>query len=480
VNRSSAALVSLLALFACGGETPAGNSNTGGQGGTSGSTGGTPAAIGGCTSAECGPSTDDFFDNSKVAAVKLTFDAEDLKGYTDVDHPRGYAPDEWLDLLWSLWNNHCGPYTWVPARMEYVSPDGNGDVVLERVAVRLRGSKSRGTNPLAGMKVDFTKSLPEDTNRRFAGLSRFNALSNEAVKIGHYQSKMLQSMSYKLIRDFGVEAPMCNQVQVFVNGELYGMVESVERGKDARFLKHHFGTSDGPLYSASATCGFTDSLADLQYYGDSFDTDKYTKAYDILRGTPVDAEANLIPMLKCGDPTQTPDDEAFKTCISEWIDVDQWLRLIAGESLMPTVEDFVGAKRNYYLYFQPDATAPHGGKMRVWGWDYDTSMQVQACLPSNCDPFTGVAGWYAGGRRAKLVTRLTTVFKAEYCELLNTFLTDVYDPTKVDDMASVLDSYMMNDPVVSHEDWQKEVVNMREFMVQHTADMHVLIDKACN
>jgi spore coat protein CotH len=463
-----------LASYACGSDDPPKGANTGGQGGALG-TGGAATTLGGCTSAECGPDVDSFFDNGKLATLRLTFDEAELKMHTDAEHPEGYSSDQWLDLLWNKWNNHCGPYEWIPARMEYESPDHLGDVTLERVSVRLRGTRSRGVNPLAGFKIDFTKSLPNSVTRRFAGLNRINVLSNERD-----DSNMVQCMGYKLMRDFGLPAPMCNHLRVYVNGKLYGLVESVERAKDARFLKHHFGTSDGPMYAASATCGFTDSLADLEYKGDTYDNGVYPGIYEILRGSSVDAEANLIPMMKCGDDVQTPSDDDFRACISDWIDVEQWLKVIAGESLIPSVEDFFGARRNFYLYFLPDAEAPHGGRMKVWGWDYDTVLQRSTCLPSNCDPFKSVANWYGPlGKRQKLVVRLTRVFKAEYCEQLNRFLAEVYDPSKVDAMASVIEPAMVDDPVISEEKWRAEVTRMREYMTKHATDMATVVEQAC-
>ena len=518
MKRHSLALFSLLTLVACADDKP---SHDGAGGQSSLPNGG--AGIGGCVQ-NCGPSTDEFFNNEKLATLKLTFDSADTEPY-------GYSADQWLDLLWEKWNSHCGPYTWLPVRMQYESPDHYGDEVLERVAIRLRGSKSRGTNelqgsgffyfrneeltgkdflgnsptnfsskqygfslsgpivknrlhgsksrganPLAGFKLDFNKTLPDpEASRRFAGLSRINALSNE-----HDNSNMVQCMGYKLMRDFGVPAPLCNHLRVYVNGEPYGLMESVQRAKDARFLKHHFGTSDGALYAASASCGFADSQGDLEYKGDSYENGVYPKIYEILRGTPADAEANLIPMLKCGDETETPDDEEFKSCISEWLDVDEWLKEIAAESLIPSLEDFFGARRNFFMYFLPDPEAPHGGRMKVWGWDYDTVLQRSTCVPGSCDPFTSVAGWFGPkGKRQKLVVRLTRVFKEQYCADLNSFLSDVYDPEKVDAMASVIEPAMMKDPVIDAEAWRAEVTKMREFVVQHASDMQALVDERC-
>ena len=151
-------------------------------------------------------------------------------------------------------------------------------------------------------------------------------------------------------------------------------------------------------------------------------------------------------MLKCGDATQTASDATFKTCIAEWLDVPEWLRQIAAESLMPTLESFF-VQRNYILYFVPDAAAPHGGRFKIASWDLDSSFQRATCYPSSCDPFTSTAAYYGpGGTRTKLSNRLTTVFKTEYCQAMRDFLNNVYKPAAVDAMSTVIQPGMQNEP----------------------------------
>ena len=101
-------------------------------------------------------------------------------------------------------------------------------------------------------------------------------------------------------------------------------------------------------------------------------------------------------------------------------------------------------------------------------------------MPSNCDPFTSVTNWYGPiGKRQKLVVRLTQVFKARYCEQLHSFLTQVYDASKVDAMASVIEPAMVDDPVVSEDKWRSEVTRMRDYMTKHATDMAAVVGKAC-
>jgi hypothetical protein len=449
---------------ATGGARPVGN--TGGA--NAGGSGASPAAAGGAGCPRyCGPTFDELFDNQKLATIRIHFDAATL------------ADASWLDLLWQK-HDPCPPHSnYVPVRMQYESPDGKGNVTLHDVGMRLRGSMVRDYNELAGFKLDFQvlAGAPSPAGkRRFGDLNRLNTLSVESNP-----SHMLQCLGYKMLRDFGLPAPRCNHLKVYVNDQYYGLMEHAEQADNRGFLRRHFGDSSGHLYAASpssASCGWKDSLAKLEYGGDTF-TGPYTLAYQLVRATAADAEKNLIPMMKCGDATATPDDAAFKACISEWLDVDEWLKQIAAESLMPTLESFIGFQRNYFLYFKPDQAAPHGGRFVVWSWDLDHGFQRQKCAPSDCNVMTAVSNIYRG-TRPKLVTRLLAVFKAEYCAAMSRFLDTVYLPSQVDDMAAVVRPGIEGDPSVTPAAWQVEVTALRNHVAEHSTRMRAAVATACN
>ena len=454
--------------------------SSGGRGGATGgtapggSTGAGGATAGTCPPA-CGPSVTDFYDNGKLATIRITFDQADTGTYT---------PAQWLDLLWSKWS-HCPPFDksdLVRVTFQYESPDGKGNMTMQDVGIRLRGSMRRDYNQLQGFKLDFQKWLGTATGparRRFGDNNRLNTLSIEADP-----SHMIQCLSYKMMRDFGLPAPYCNHLKVYVNGTYYGLMESVEEPETGRFQAHHFGTTAGETYLGSPSQGdctgankFSDSQAKLVYSGDTFSS--YTSQYKITRGSTASAEAHLIPMLKCGDATQTPSDATFKTCISEWLDVTKWLKQIAAESLMPTLESFM-VQRNFILYFVPDAAAPHGGRFQLSSWDLDVSFQKASCYPSSCDPFTATASYYGpAGTRAKLATRLTTAFKAEYCQALKDFLSTVYKPAAVDAMAGVIMSGMTNDPTTTMSAWQTNVNQIKSHITSHGSSAMTQVTAAC-
>jgi spore coat protein CotH len=301
------------------------------------------------------------------------------------------------------------------------------------------------------------------------------------------------------MRDFDVLAPQCNHLKVYVNDEYYGLMENIEETDHGRFLTHRFGANDGMIVQASpsmSSCGFKDGDGDLKYEGDTMADYATPKRYSVERGSDADAEANLFPMFKCADATQTASDDDYKTCISDWLDVGEWLHLIAAESIIPELET-LGYDRNVNLYFKRDAAAPHGGRWLVSIWDVDASLNGQACssgsgggmagggfggggaMTSACDPMTSTSSLF-GGSRLEFVSRLTRVFKTEYCQALNDFLGDVYKTSAIDEMASIMEPAMADDPVDTQTDWQAAIGTTRDFIESNGAAMRTLIDAACN
>jgi hypothetical protein len=454
-----------------GTDTVAGRGGTTGSAGTTGAGGTTPA---GCPPA-CGPSVTDFYDNDKLATIRITFDPADTGTYT---------PAGWLDLLWSKWN-HCPPFEasdLVRVTFQYESPDGKGDGTLQDVGMRLRGSMQRDFNELQGFKLDFQKLLGTATGaarRRFGDNNRLNTLSIERDP-----AHMVQCLTYKMKRDFGLPAPYCNHLRVYVNGTNYGLMESVEEPENGRFLLHHFGSTAGETYMGSPSQSdctganqFRDSQARLLYSGATFAS--YSSQYKITRGSTATAEAHLLPMLQCGDATQTPSDATFETCISEWLDVDEWLKEIAAESIIPSMEGFM-MQRNFILYFVPDAAAPHGGRFQLSEWDLDRVYNGASCYPSSCDLLTSTASFYGpAGTRARLATRLTTVFRSRYCQAMRDFVANIYKTSTVDVMAAVIAPAMASDPTTTMAAWQTAVNAIKTYITSHTTAVMTQIDAAC-
>ncbi|HEY5960248.1 MAG TPA: hypothetical protein VIV60_27030, partial [Polyangiaceae bacterium] len=169
-----------------GGSKSSGGGASGNRGGSSSSAGGkssaggTSSAAGGSSSAELtksqcdgkpGPSYADFFDNSKLATLRITVDSAAMGGG---------STSAWLDYFWSKWS-HCSPYTYIKTQFAYEAPDSTGNVTCQNVGMRIRGSRPKGTNEIQGFKLDMqVLDTAATTHRRFADENRLNILSVEA------------------------------------------------------------------------------------------------------------------------------------------------------------------------------------------------------------------------------------------------------------------------------------------------------------
>ncbi len=447
---------------------------------------------------DCGPTTDEFYDNEKLATIRIEIGEEALDGY---------LPEEWLYRLFDL-RDQCDR-VYIRSSFAYESPDGVGDVALDDVGIRARGSMGFAVNEAKGFKLDFHKPFyeeanPESERRRFADINRLNTLSLEpahSAGLDYDATHLFQCLTYKLMRDFDVLAPQCNHLKVYVNGEYYSLMQNVEETDHGRFLAHRFGATDGIMVKAApsvSACGYKDGSADLTYRGDAFADYTSPQMFDIERGTEADLEEKLFPMFKCADRGATPDDEEYRSCISDWLDVEEWLRLIAAESIIPELESLM-YDRNINLYFRRDESEPNGGRWLVSIWDVDATLNGQRCSSggggggggfpggpgsgssggSACDPFNSVSSLFRGSR-LDFVDRLTTVFRDEYCEAMVSFLDDVYLPSKIDDMAGVMEPAMVDEPITSQQTWQDAISTTRGFIESNGQAMRDLVQAACD
>ncbi|MBR2566129.1 MAG: CotH kinase family protein [Paenibacillus sp.] len=177
-------------------------------------------------------------------------------------------------------------------------------------------------------------------------------------------SYMREVLHYEALRNIGMDVPMTNYVNLYVNGELVGFYTGVEAVDDS-YLERNYGEGyeAGVLYD-------TEEKSYLQYEEDG-DYSTLTKEL----GTDEDKTKlkNFIQTLNA-----MPEGE--KGDIEDVLDVDSALQYIAGNVVMGNYDSYNGDKgHNFMLY--SDAN----GKFTVVPWDFNMS-------------FNGYSGG-GGGRR---------------------------------------------------------------------------------
>ncbi|GGH57395.1 hypothetical protein GCM10008014_29010 [Paenibacillus silvae] len=166
-------------------------------------------------------------------------------------------------------------------------------------------------------------------------------------------SYMREVLHYEALRSIGMDVPMTNYVNLYVNGELVGFYTGVEAVDDS-YLERNYGESyeDGVLYD-------TDEKSYLQYEEGS---DYSTITKDL--GTDED-KAKLKNFIK----TLNDMPAGEKGDIESVLDVDSALQYIAGNVVLGNYDSYNGDKgHNYMLY--SDAN----GKFTVVPWDFNMSF----------------------------------------------------------------------------------------------------------
>ncbi|MDM5279574.1 CotH kinase family protein [Paenibacillus silvae] len=166
-------------------------------------------------------------------------------------------------------------------------------------------------------------------------------------------SYMREVLHYEALRSIGMDVPMTNYVNLYINGELAGFYTGVEAVDDS-YLERNYGESykDGVLYD-------TEEKSYLQYKDGS---DYSTLTKDL--GTDKD-KAKLKNFIK----TLNDMPAGEKGDIESVLDVDSALQYIAGNVVLGNYDSYNGEKgHNYMLY--SDAN----GKFTVVPWDFNMSF----------------------------------------------------------------------------------------------------------
>lgn len=166
-------------------------------------------------------------------------------------------------------------------------------------------------------------------------------------------SYMREVLHYEALRSIGMDVPMTNYVNLYVNGELVGFYTGVEAVDDS-YLERNYGEDyeEGVLYD-------TDEKSYLQYEEGS---DYSTITKDL--GTDKD-KAKLKTFIQ----TLNEMPEGEKGDIESVLDVDSVLQYIAGNMVFGNYDSYNGDKGHNYMLYSDAA-----GKFTVVPWDFNMSF----------------------------------------------------------------------------------------------------------
>jgi spore coat protein CotH len=230
-----------------------------------------------------------------------------------------------------------------------------------------------------------------DDDQRFHGLKTIT-LNAGAVDA----SRMREALAYSVFRAAKVPAPRTAfaRLTLTVPGkhdkELVGLYTFVEHA-DKDFLKLHFKDGKGLLMKP-------EGLRGIEFLGE--DWAKYKNRYRSKRDATAAEAKHIIEFARL---VSKGDDASFKKQIGDYLDVDNFLRFAAVNTMLPNTDSFFTTGHNYYLYLNSKTN-----KLAFMPWDLDIAFAGFPAMGS-IDQQATMNLLKPGQGRMKLVDRLLAI-----------------------------------------------------------------------
>ncbi len=302
---------------------------------------------------------------------------------------------------------------------------------LENVAIRKKGYLGSLSPSRPSIKLNFDT---HEDGRTFKTMKRMT-LNNDRQDASHTH----QCMAYDLYRAAGLVAPRCNLANVMINGEDMGVYSHIESIKKP-FLERNYQDKSGNLYEAQIADFGTELNNKFERKTNKSDLDRsdLTAISDLLQNTDIT-------------------DENFVLALGELIDLEEFIKFWAVETLIGHWDSATGNNNNFYIYRDPT-----DGLFHFIPWGTDSAF-------TSVNPFKpGVGPLY---HNLSISSRLFAIAdtKVRYFNAINALLSDQWNENglletldKIQNLTSAPDSaYAHMETFISGDD---ETLNQRDYL----------------
>jgi hypothetical protein len=261
------------------------------------------------------PENGHVFTAEEIPQIHITIDPDSLSEL--------YMEENW-------YSNHE-----YPAQVVFQA-NGASDT-LSPVGFRFRGNTSRDKLKKS-FKVSFNTFIQ---GQKYFGLEKLNL--NAEV---NDPAMMRSRLCWELYRALEVPAPRSNHVQVYINGNYYGLYLNTEH-IDEEFCDNRFGSQAGNLYK----CRYP---ANLDYMGSNPDNYKTApwgpRTYELKTNTELDNYSDLAEFIGF---LNLESDEDLECGLSKYFNVYSYLKVAAIDVLTGNWDGYIYNQNNFYLYHNP-------------------------------------------------------------------------------------------------------------------------------
>ena len=203
-----------------------------------------------------------------------------------------------------------------------ISVDGNK---IKSVGIRTKGFIGSLNPERPSLKIKFNEYVDQSPVQ---GLDRLT-LNNNVQDV----SLASQFLTYKLFNKAGIPAPRVSHCKVTVNGEYLGVYSHVESVRSP-FIKKHFQRNSGELYEGTIS-------------------DFYPIAVQNIEAKNSYTEKNRTQALKLAEILETKEGFDLNEA-KKYINLKQFVRFWAMESLLGFWDGYTNNQNNYYAYSNPN------------------------------------------------------------------------------------------------------------------------------
>lgn len=297
---------------------------------------------------------------------------------------------------------------------------------VERASVRKKGGLGSLSRLRPSLIVDLDRNVPA---RELLGATRLT-LNNDRSSPSHNR----QCMAYELFAQAGLPASRCNLAHVRVNGEDLGTFSNVEPVRKP-LLRRLFGDDSGNLYEGREDGDFT--AAGVERF--EIKTNESTNDRSDLRAVARALEAT---------------DGEVVAELDRVVDLDQFRRFWALETLTGNWDSYSGNTNNFYLYHDPASD-----KFVFLPWGTDTAFTGGSIV----DAYNQTLTVYATGALANRLYNLPEE-RARFRALLGELNDTLWDAgrleARLDELAGL-----------STDAWPGAVEAQREFLRAHSDNL---------
>jgi spore coat protein H len=325
--------------------------------------------------------------------------------------------------------NEESDYLW---QATFIFDNGTIRDTLDNVGFRLRGNTSR-YSAKKSFKVSFNTYEP---GRKYYGLEKMN-LNGE-----HNDPTIMRSKTcWDLVREMEIPGSRSNHIQLYVNGDYFGIYINVEH-IDEEFVDLRFGTESGNLYK----CLWP---ADMNYLGQDPDDYKFMvgnrRAYDLLTNTEEDNYSDLAHLIDVLNNTPA----AELPCELEPIfNVEGFLKAAAFDVLSGNWDGPLFNKNNFYLYNDPIT-----GKFHYIPYDLDNTFGIDWFNEDWAS--RNIYFWANENQPRPLYWNILAVpkYRALFTYHMRMFLDNQYNPSavlpRIDELKEMINAFVPSDPFYS-------------------------------